>query len=142
MNSKEQKSMFQFSNPILLKSLFISGDIDKYEDFDNYELMIHFETNVKSIGDRQAEVRLRVFNVDLKNIDDTDSIPYILDVMMGAKFQWDDSIKNPDSLLRENAPALLFSYIRPYISMVTGMSQFERADIPFVDFTNNKKKDN
>lgn len=138
MDSKNNKSSFQFSNPILVKSLFISNNFDN--DSDGYEMTVHFETEVDYISNNIAEVTLRVFNIDISNVNNylEKNVPYILDIVMSAQFKWSSSIADPSEFLRQNAPSLIFSYMRPYISTITGMSKFSKTDIPFVDFTNNK----
>ena len=40
-----------------------------------------------------------------------------------------------DQLLRQNAPALLLSYLRPTVAQITSSSEFETFDIPFVNFS-------
>lgn len=38
-----------------------------------------------------------------------------------------------------NAPALLYSYIRPVIAEMTGNSMFPRYNLPFMNFTNDEE---
>ena len=53
-----------------------------------------------------------------------------------AKFKWDSNLqeKNVEIFLNQNAPALLLSYARPIVSMVTNASHYPAYNIPFINF--------
>lgn len=55
--------------------------------------------------------------------------------MNRSAFRWDNEVENEDLLLKQNAPALLFSYIRPIIATITASSKYPAYDLPFVNFT-------
>ena len=57
-----------------------------------------------------------------------------------ANFRWSEALdeQRRDSLLKQNAPALLVSYARPIIAMITNASRFPAFNIPFINFTEDK----
>ena len=55
---------------------------------------------------------------------------------MVSGFTWNDlDDEMVDTLLRQNAPALLLSYARPIIASITNASKFPTYNIPFFDFS-------
>ena len=58
-----------------------------------------------------------------------------------AKIKWNSELEDSkvNSFLNQNAPALLLSYARPIISMITNASRFPAYNIPFINFADAKK---
>ncbi|QQE31659.1 protein-export chaperone SecB [Streptococcus lutetiensis] len=145
MDTKENKSSFQFTRPILKEAIFLSNETHLSEG----ELTFKFEVNAEEPQNSEennkqyAKVFLTVSNFDFlpenqENIEE----PYFLRVTMGATFTWfKDSPYDVDNLLKINAPSLLLSYIRPVITDLTGLSEYNEEFIPFIDFSANNKKD-
>ena len=55
-----------------------------------------------------------------------------------ALFRWNPEkvdAEHSEKLLKQNAPALLLSYLRPTISLITSASPYAAYDIPFMNFT-------
>lgn len=66
------------------------------------------------------------------------SVPFYIYAEEGAAFRWNaEKIdeQHREKLLKQNAPALLLSYLRPTISVITAASPFNAYDIPFMNFT-------
>lgn len=62
--------------------------------------------------------------------------PFVCNVEMVGKFKVEEEV-TPEffqSLLDANAPALLMSYARPIVSLVTAQAGFPAFNIPFVNF--------
>lgn len=64
------------------------------------------------------------------------SVPFKISVVAEGLFKWDDSLESDlvDKLLSNNAPAVLMSYIRPIVSMLTAFSGQPSLIIPLIDF--------
>lgn len=65
--------------------------------------------------------------------------PYYLKTVIEGIFVWDDTIPETmrDMLLRENAPAILLSYIRSSVSIMTISGGFEPLVLPLLNFKSN-----
>lgn len=130
-------SSFQFRNPSLLKLSFeINSGFEKKE---NTTINIGIENQVEigpGIEENSAVVILKL-TIGRKN----DSTPFYIYAEEGAEFMWDSTKvdkQHSDRLLKQNAPALLLSYLRPVISMITSASPFASYNIPFMNFKEEK----
>lgn len=126
-------SEFQFSNPILKHIEFSKNDHYEEENFDS--LSIGSKTEIEKSNEKNsANVSLY-----LKLGAQDSTSPFDLKIIMSADFQWSDDINNNiDVLLSTNAPAVLLSYIRPIIALITSQAGLQTINIPFVNFTENK----
>lgn len=141
MNSKDQKSTFQFDNPVLLESVFFENLTYK-EDFSKIG-QLPFKIN-KIIGEKQkldegrigAPVVLTLTTSEKMELDE--NTPCFIRVTMRANFVWnrnDFSEDSVDKLLSVNAPSLLLGYIRPKIVSLTQDSDVPTQQIPFINFS-------
>ncbi|MEG2262685.1 MAG: protein-export chaperone SecB [Raoultibacter sp.] len=128
-------SDFQFTSPVLLG---IQMNVNKdYTPDKEKKVPIHAEVNVnvlkvKALNEAQVTLYLSV------NKDMSDSAPYVIEAEITSLFTWDKEAYTDEmlnGLLKQNAPALLISYIRPLIAMITNASPYETCTIPFMDFT-------
>lgn len=132
------ESTFQFSNPMLLKLDFtVNQDYISNEE-EKISLSLKLETQVarENEDDNEAFVVLCV-TVGEK----TGKFPFCIYAEEAANFRWEDGAYSKDALeklLKQNAPALLLSYIRPTIANITNSSPYTAYDIPFMNFTDNK----
>lgn len=129
-------SEMQFSDPKLNK---LSFSINQNFDLDNlkdHQLSNKLDVNISRLeGKPEAYVELTI----QINEDHGKDAPFVLEIAMGARFTWNDSIiseEESNDYLTQNAPVLLLSYSRPAIAEITGMSPFPRYNIPFIDFSN------
>ena len=130
-------SSFQFRNPSLLKLLFEINN--GFERAGEAEINIDIDSKIEispGIEENSAVVILKLV-IGAKN----NSAPFYIYAEEGAEFRWNPSkIDNghEEKLLKQNAPALLLSYLRPTISMITSASPFNSYNIPFMNFTEEK----
>lgn len=131
------ESVFQFSNPMLLKL-----DFSVNQDFENTKeekisLSLKLETQVaqENDDDDEAFVTLCVTIGEKAK-----EFPFYIYAEEAASFRWKKeaySRETLEMLLKQNAPALLLSYIRPIISNITNSSPYTAYDIPFMNFREN-----
>lgn len=127
---KLKESEFQFFNPILKSLNFYINDDFKEEDYNGLGDIISSVNTKRSDETQQALVTL-----SLKIGDRSKKVPFLIEISMEAKFLWDGfEDKQIDLLLNQNAPTLLISYMRPYISMITNGSEYPAYNLPFIDF--------
>ncbi|MFC6169364.1 protein-export chaperone SecB [Loigolactobacillus jiayinensis] len=144
MEISKNKSEFQFSKPILKEAIFTVNS--KYEStlanvgVQNFQITAK-QTNVQlADGYRTANVLVTVANRESVGLDD--NTPYILRVSMAANFRLDSNSSEEEfkSLLKVNAPALVMSYIRPFVTQLTEQTDLETQYLPFLDFTRTGEK--
>ena len=128
-----ENSAFQFTNPVLKEFEFIPNpgfDISRNKEV-NMQNNISFQVT-KMNDSNEAEVCLTVEIGEKSEL-----IPFWIKASEFARFKWEDGIDSRivDSLLNENAPALLLSFLRPIISQITAFSPFGIYNIPFINFT-------
>jgi preprotein translocase subunit SecB len=141
--------------------LLDKGDVDLRES--NFQLSgrpqitkITYETNKDYVFDEQ--IILEIMNdvkID-KNIDDTindatvyldirifpskdiSEVPFKMNISIEGYFNWDDELaKNQtqlDTMLKQNAPAVLYSYLRPIITLITVEANMPPLVLPLMNF--------
>lgn len=131
-----KQSQFKFSNPYLEAFKFIENEEFKEEDFkglkvDNEVIQknISYDNN---LGEHSALVELFITIGSV----DSDS-PFYIKSKMVSEFTYKGAFEDIDEFnkyLKVNAPALLLSYSRPIISLVTSQTKFPTLNIPFMNF--------
>lgn len=131
------ESVFQFSNPMLLKL-----DFSVNQDFENNEeekisLSLKLETQVAQENEDNNEA----FVVLCVTVGEkTNEFPFYVYAEEAASFRWEKEAYSEEALerlLKQNAPALLLSYLRPIIANITNSSPYTAYDIPFMNFKEN-----
>ena len=134
------KSKLQFSPPIL-KSSYISINEDFIqnntpESIAEIDMPIIHNVECSEFEEHSAFVKFLV-TVGEEN----EKYPFIARVEMISQFTWDEDFDNKaKELLPMNAPALLLSYSRPIISMLTSMTPFPPYYVPFINFVQKDDK--
>lgn len=132
-------SPFQFTDPVLTKMSFFVNEDFVAEKKDNIEVNVGIEVNTGEIKDNEAPVELKIV-IGEKG----EKSPFYIVAVEGASFKWlakDFKTETEiDRLLNINAPALLLSYLRPIIAMITSASTYPTYNIPFINFSDYKKK--
>ena len=130
-----KKSNFQFSNPHLVELHYHENNDFKAEASNGLlDVPISIESNEKrSDTSPAADVSLHI-QVGSESKD----LPFYVSIVMAADFRWDDTLYSPeqlDSLLQQNAPALLLAYARPIIANITNSSGYPAYKLPYINFT-------
>lgn len=129
-----RESDFQFSNPSLTYIRFQENkDFAKEQ---NKEIELETKIQIKNDKVNASEALVSI----LVTIGSEDSsAPFFLETEFGAAFKWNEKIVGDkvDIFLKQNAPALLLSYVRPIISMITNISHYPPYDLPFINFSEN-----
>ena len=130
------ESVFQFSDPALLKLDFITNGNFKCDREEDINLNLKIETQIN----KEEEEAFVVLCVTIG--EKTDNSPFYIYAEQGAGFRWEKDTYDEvgiDNLLTQNAPALLISYLRPIIVNITGSSPYGAYHIPFLNFRGNKQ---
>ena len=125
-----EQSKIQFYKPILKSLEFVENEINAQIN-SSFDLKINIANKYKkNDNDNTAIVVL-----DVKIGEKGNESPFYINIVYSANFRWDNEIINPDDFLNINAPALLYSYIRPIISTLMANTKYNRLDLPFMDFS-------
>lgn len=129
-----KNSRLQFKNPKLLKLNYELNNSFKNDGYVNLDATSR--TSIKK-GNNIAFVLLELKVFDNNSMS---NVPFYIDISMEGEFFWDGgfSDKDIDKLLKSNGPAILLSYIRPYISSITVGAGFPPLILPLIDFTENE----
>ncbi|HAN09062.1 MAG TPA: hypothetical protein DCP90_00430 [Clostridiales bacterium] len=111
------------------------------EDF-NIDKMDGLKIDTKTEIERfegNAKINLKV-NIFEKKEEFIETAPFFIKVVMEGIFEWDITLDDEmlKYLLNSNAPAILFSYIRPHILNITVSAGFPPVILPLMDFTENE----
>ena len=126
-----KESDFQFTDPCLIHMNFRENKDFTIESGREVKINTNIEVNQQRINDNEAVVSILINLGSEEN-----SVPFSLEAEFVAQFRWGQAFNSNtvDSLLKQNAPALLLSYARPIISMITNASHFPAFNIPFFNF--------
>ncbi len=129
-------SLFQFTNPVLTKIDFSLND-----GFDGSEIReVNIKTNFSVKVSREDNSNYAIVELLCEIGEINKDIPFHIVATEQADFKWPETLENEkvDSLLNQNAPALLLSYLRPIIAQITSVSPYGTYNIPFINFCKTK----
>lgn len=127
-----KQSSFNFINPNITKVQFEKNNKFNFsKDLGNIEMQNELNVSILSQNDNNAVVQL-IVSINKNNFETS---PFKLEVAIQSKFTWTTTEYDVDTLLKQNAPALLLSYVRPIISVLTSSASLPNYYLPFVDFT-------
>ena len=125
-----KQSIFKFSKPIVEKLIYNVKENCNTANLKGKAIPLAFNTDIfMSEDDRKATV---VLNIKAEDIDD---FPFEFSIEMSSRVKWDKEVSEAmlDSILNKNVPAMILSYARPIISMITSHSDYKPLDLPFID---------
>ena len=126
MEEQSKKAKFQFKNYKIVKSHFELKS-------DNPANAIDLKFDPKGIINRENSC----FNLKLGVLIEDENQSFLIEVIIVADFYFDTDI-SPEHLNQYfyvNAPALLFPYVRAYISTLTTLSGINAINLPTLNLT-------
>lgn len=129
-------SSFQFTDPSLIYIRFKENAGFKTENDEEIQIDANIEVKNNKISDNEYLVNLVLVVGKEEN-----TVPFLVEAEMSAKFRVSDEIVEQEQVslyLNQNAPALLTSYLRPIIAMVTNSSHYPVYNLPFINFAEEK----
>lgn len=126
-------SKFQFQKPVLTKLSFeVNQDFDRSQN--NQALM---QIGIQANTTRSNDAPEAVVQITVTVGEKSEKCPFWIEAVESSTFHWDKSLDSNtiDVLLNQNAPALLISYIRPTLALITSASPFNSFDLPYIDVT-------
>ncbi len=122
-----EKSQFQFRNYIIKKSLIEINNVPKK----------HSDINIKFNPKGIIDSKNNTFNLEFQTIMTSVDNSINIDVILSANFIFDSNISKDvlDALFYSNAPALIFPYVRAYISTLTSISGISTLTLQTLNMT-------
>ncbi len=132
-----QESVFQLvGKPRIKKFKFQLNEEYKFDG----ELKLDMNNNIQIVKgvDENAQQAIVTLSIGIFESLEIDQVPFQITVDIEGHFGWNDSldenVASLDSLLKQNAPAILYSYTRPIITMMTVEANMPPLVIPLMNF--------
>ncbi|MEA3446910.1 MAG: protein-export chaperone SecB [Bacteroidota bacterium] len=122
----ENYSKFQFKSFKIIRSL-----IKRNEETPSKKISLGFAPK-GFINKEDSNFQLQL---GVKIEDDNKSFKIEIESVADYSFENSEGLEKLDDLFYINAPALLFPYIRAYISTLTNLSGFEPINLPTLNMT-------
>lgn len=129
-------SNFQLiDKPRVSKSIF---QLNKDFDFAG-EVSLEINKDINIIKDPDKEMcSLVILNLKFFEASDLKNVPFKLEIEIEGMFGWDNELGESSSqlevLLKQNAPAILYSYLRPIITSMSIEANLPPLVIPLMNF--------
>ena len=130
-------SSFQFSNPSLINLSFSINEDFSMKDNERTDIDVMTEISIKDGLEKNSSMVILKLEIGSRG----SSSPFYIQAEEVAIFNWDAYAideSQRDKLLKQNAPALLLSYLRPTIAMITSASPYDSYNVPFMKFSEKK----
>lgn len=121
--------------PSVTKNIF---KVNKDFDFKG-EISLEIDSNIEVIDSTEASMASIVI-LNLKFFKDSkfETVPFYLELEIEATFGWDEGLDGNSEqlkiLLKENSPAILYSYLRPIITTTSVNANLPPLVIPLMNF--------
>ena len=134
-----KESTFQIAgSPRIVESSFKLNR--EYASEENVDIKFDVATSVQ-VDPETGEVALVDLKIEIFKEDDFAEVPFKITVIAEGLFKWNEETakdeKVLESLLNQNAPAILYGYIRQEIRLMTLNAGIPTLDIPVMNFTDN-----
>lgn len=132
-----KESNFQLmGKPRITKILFETNNQFNFED--GVSLEVNNNVQVIKNSDKQENDSIVVFRMEIFQSRDLSDVPFKINLEIEGNFKWDDVLAKDtcqlDSMLKQNAPAILYSYLRPIITLITVEANMPPLVIPLMNF--------
>ena len=132
-----EKSSFQLvGKPRISKMLFETNKEFVFKD----EVQLEMNNNIHIIknSDEQKYDSIVILNIGIFTSKNLSDVPFKMNIEVEGHFIWDEKLEEDtlqlDSLLKQNAPAILYSYLRPIITLITVEANMPPLVIPLMNF--------
>ncbi len=133
-----RESIFQiFGKPQITNIQF---EVNKDFVF-NKEVALEISNNVRVLknNNEQKTESIVILSISIFSSEELGNVPFKLDIEIQGCFIWDDVLEKDtvqlDAMLRQNAPAALYSYLRPIITLMTVEANIPPLVLPLMNFS-------
>lgn len=117
--------------PKIIESNFKLNKEYVYEKGKKLNLNIEMNTN---ITESQEKKNLFICKLELKILGNEEITPFTLEVVVEGLFEITEEEDKFKEVLKFNGPAILLSYVRPYISNITLVAGIDPVVLPLLNF--------
>lgn len=117
----------------------VQFEINKEYTFEK-EIALEINNNIRVIKnkDKQKNDSIVILKVYIFASEEIKDVPFRMSIEIQGCFIWDESLAKDtlqlDALLRQNAPAVLYSYLRPIITLITVEANMPPLVLPLMNF--------
>ena len=118
----------------------VSYETNKKFKFSNQELELKIDHHIsvsKGSGEHSQEA-IVVLNIGFFTIEEFETVPFRISMEIEGHFKWTDELEkdsaNLEKVLTQNAPAILYTYSRPFITLITFEADMPPLVIPLINF--------
>jgi preprotein translocase subunit SecB len=106
----------------------------------NKEVTLEINSNIRVLRNsrEQKKESIVILSIGIFSSKELPDVPFKLDIEIQGCFAWDGVLDNDtaqlESMLRQNAPAALFSYLRPIVTLITVEANMPPLVLPLMNF--------
>ncbi len=103
-------------------------------------LSLEISNDIRIIKDKdeQTNEAIVVLKIDIFAAREITEVPFKLSIEIEGCFKWTNELQENkellDILLRQNAPAIIYSYLRPIITLITVEANLPPLVMPLINF--------
>ena len=118
----------------------ISYETNKNFKFSNQalELKIDHHISVSKGSGEHSQEAIVLLNIGFFTIEEFETVPFRISMEIEGHFKWTDELEkdsaNLEKVLTQNAPAILYTYSRPFITLITFEADMPPLVIPLINF--------
>lgn len=129
-----RESNFQLTGKPRISNIHF--EVNKDFTFDK-EVVVEINNNVRVLKSKNESIV--ILTIGIFSAAELANVPFKLDIEIQGCFSWDDVLAKDaaqlDAMLRQNAPAALYSYLRPIITQITVEANIPPLVLPLMNFT-------
>jgi preprotein translocase subunit SecB len=131
----KESSFYLIGKPKITKILFETNKNFVFSD--EVPLKVNNNVQIMKNTDAQKTESIVVLSFGVFASETLSDVPFKIDMEIEGHFGWDEKLSQSTQLkdmLRQNAPAILYSYIRPIITLITVEANMPPLVIPLMNF--------
>ncbi len=104
------------------------------------EVALEISNNVRVLknSNEKKNESIVILSIDVFPSEELADVPFKMEIEIQGCFIWDEILANDnvqlDAMLKQNAPAVLYSYLRPIITLVTVEANMPPLVLPLMNF--------
>ncbi|MFZ3172414.1 MAG: protein-export chaperone SecB [Carboxydocellales bacterium] len=132
-----KESNFQLVGKPTVNSILYETN-KNFEFNDELSLEVTNEIHViKGINEHLQEANV-VYKIGIFTSQEFEKVPFKISMEIEGHFKWDEELEKNEvlleNMLKQNAPAILYSYVRPLITLITIEANMPPLVIPLMNF--------
>ena len=132
-----KESNFQLVGKPRMTSLQYSTN-KEFEFGNELSIQIDNQIQIMNVEGEYGREALVILNLSVFKSAEFKDVPFSISVKIEGLFKWDEDLESKkellDIMLKQNAPAVLYGYLRPMITLVTVEANMPPLVIPLMNF--------